>query len=288
MTSKPWWVTKLAHNLATEAEFEEIATCVPSNMTKIATFYSQKKKYPEVANLSNRMISIIAASAPVDEADCATKVDDLSKIILALKGSASNSLAECNRALSKAEKLKANYESEGMKLQCLRVSRELNSTGWKLEVSQNYPLALKMYEESLAIKLKNLAASDPETAAQYGELARLAAEQGDFKKSENLYNQGLAIYQMQGDRSLRDYGTMLENYGMILQKDHQQAKSNIALEKAKTVFRKLSEQTTKPKTTSSSASDSSSANPPNSKSLKTNTPEQGRMQRRFGKPMIGE
>lgn len=199
-------------------------------------FDVREKNYKDLARVVNQSLRLISKNAPKDKGECEQKIQWISPMIAALK---SSSAAPVVKLTSQTAQLRDYYRSEGSKMECLQMAERIDNTASSLEYIGNYVMASKLFKESLAIRAKNLGASDPRTAAVYGDLARVAEEQGDLIRSDALYSRGIAIYRQHPDRGMHDYGVMLENYATLLGKRKLIAKANSISSEAKSIFRKL-------------------------------------------------
>jgi tetratricopeptide (TPR) repeat protein len=148
------------------------------------------------------------------------------KTKLALMKTISKEIAACKvstvRLIQRAQKYCDDYKRE---LQCLYMAEDLNKAAFKLERNGMYAMAEKLYKEALAIKTKNLGVNDPDTLAQYGDLARLSGEQGHVTEAIALYEKALVSYRKLPSKGT-GYSTLLQNYGDMLAQAKQQGKAN--------------------------------------------------------------
>jgi tetratricopeptide (TPR) repeat protein len=212
-------------------------------LLKVADFYTREKNYAEVGLISNQIVGYVGQRSPKTKADCEAKLHQISPVISLLKSFDYSSNSRCALAYKKAVELQEFYETQGQKLDCLEVAQQLNLTGSMLENKDDYKMASKMYDETLEIQKKNLGADDPAKAEQYGELARVAASQGDEKGAEALYKQAIAIYEKHPDKAAHDHGVMLENYAEFLQQSNQTERADAIFEQARQLFIKLDKET---------------------------------------------
>ncbi len=94
-----------------------------------------------------------------------------------------------------------------------------------------------MYREALLIRTKNLGETDPETIAEYGELAHLQAEQKHYPQALALYEQSLTDYRKLPAPGSA-YGAMLESYGDLLTQLKQQKKADAVYEEARAYYKR--------------------------------------------------
>jgi tetratricopeptide (TPR) repeat protein len=130
--------------------------------------------------------------------------------------------------LAHAKTLAHNYK---MALECLQMANDLDQTAFKLEKQQKYDMAMKLLNDSLEIKTKNLGPMNTDTIQQYGDIARVYASEHRYKQAEETYEQALALFRkLQGPRE--GYVTMLENYGDMLNRTNQKQKATKILNEA--------------------------------------------------------
>jgi tetratricopeptide (TPR) repeat protein len=194
--------------VASNSDLERVESCLS------AISYADHNLSKKAASTYDQILSRVAAQKDLNLTDKVAILGPIVSRIVLLK--------EKNPLDAKDVYLKAQNLCNGYKrtLACLEMADKLNATAWTLEKDQSYTMAEKLYKEALAIKQKNLDPNDPETLAQYGELARLYGDEGKYALAKDTYERMLTAYRKlpePGDT----YASTLESYGDMLNGAHE-------------------------------------------------------------------
>ncbi len=208
------------------------------SLAQTAQTLAARFQYTEAAATYKKLIESIDAN---DYLDVRTKFQLLKKIFGLMTTTFENTpmgwvlsnFPEPKKVVAQAASQLDGYRKS---LQCLDLADQLNAVGWKLEQQGIYPKAEKMYREALMIRTKNLGENDPETIAEYGELAHLQAEQKHYPQALALYEQSLTDYRKLPAPG-STYGAMLQSYGDLLSQLKQQKKADAVYEEARAYYR---------------------------------------------------
>jgi tetratricopeptide (TPR) repeat protein len=97
--------------------------------------------------------------------------------------------------------------------------------------------SLRVYKQLLQMRTEKYGASDEDTIATYGDIARVLSEQGQVSEATDQYEQAIAAFKKSCPTSTL-YERLLENYGDMLNQTGQTQKATSIYAEAQTLFNK--------------------------------------------------
>lgn len=191
-----------------------------------------KKQYAKAVLDYQLLVTNIASQKDLN---LKAKLDLLQPILSKLERLLDRHVAEAKEAQIQVQSLYNQYKERA--IGCLHMAENLDHVAWKLEKTESYAMAEKLYKQSLDIKEKNLGNNNPYTLFAYGDLARLDADQEHYKDAQNIYEQTLASFRRLPNPGAL-YASMLQDYGDMLNRSKQPDKAEKIYREAREYFLK--------------------------------------------------
>jgi tetratricopeptide (TPR) repeat protein len=226
LESPPW-----KNGLLDSATTSEIVRAI----TRIKTFRSAEK----AQSAKDYSKSLLDYNAFVAQVNASPEIDLETRSKL-LENVSANITSDFINAEPASEKLVRTVTTQGIAvkrgLECLQMADDLNATGGKLEAQLSWDLALKMYNEALAIRIKNIGADSEEAICEYVDIGRVKAAQGKISEACTNYEKAINYFRKQKNKT-DDYPRALESYADILNKAKQTTRANSIYEEARAYYR---------------------------------------------------